>query len=187
MNLAVGIACPVCGHESANVLEFVKDEFGLLIAHRLRCLRCETVYLDTRESAGPEEDLNLELVLDESKAHLATATGCVEEALSLEQSLQIDVAAGVTQLGQAPRLDLADPLPSRVDDLAHVGEGPGLVTVEPESQPQHLLLFEIQNLKRLDQPLSTPGGSGSILGIGGPGVLDEVLEGSVSVFAHRSV
>ena len=65
MNLALGIACPVCGHESANILEFVKDDFGLLIAHRLRCARCETVYLDTRESAGPEEGLSLELVLAE--------------------------------------------------------------------------------------------------------------------------
>ena len=70
MSLAVGIPCPVCGYDEANVLEFLKDEFGVLIAHRLQCLRCETVHLDAREPARLEEDLNLESLLDEVQGRI---------------------------------------------------------------------------------------------------------------------
>ncbi len=66
MNLAVGIPCPGCGHDVANLLEFVKDDSQVLVAHRLQCVRCETVYLEAREPADYEEDFRLELVLDEA-------------------------------------------------------------------------------------------------------------------------
>ncbi len=64
MNLAVGIPCPVCGHDVADLLEFVKDDSQVLVAHRLQCVRCEAVYLEGREPA--EEDSRWELVLDEA-------------------------------------------------------------------------------------------------------------------------
>jgi hypothetical protein len=66
MNLAVGILCPVCGHDVANLVEFVKDDSQILVAHRLQCVRCETVYLEAREPADYEEDFSLEWLLDET-------------------------------------------------------------------------------------------------------------------------
>lgn len=64
MNLAVGIPCPRCGHEVANLLEFVKDDSQVLVANRLQCVRCETVYLEAREPTHHEEDFRLVWVLD---------------------------------------------------------------------------------------------------------------------------
>jgi uncharacterized Zn finger protein len=66
MNLAVGIPCPRCSHDVANLLEFVKDDSQVLVANRLQCLRCETVYLEAREQTDHEQDLHLELVLGEA-------------------------------------------------------------------------------------------------------------------------
>jgi rubredoxin len=65
MNLAIGFCCPECGHDTANILELVMDEFHVLTGHRLQCTRCETVYMETRDSTG-EEELDLELVFDDA-------------------------------------------------------------------------------------------------------------------------
>jgi hypothetical protein len=62
MNLAVGFSCPSCGHDVADVLEFVKDEFQFLTSNRLCCVRCDTVYIETREPKREVEDLALELL-----------------------------------------------------------------------------------------------------------------------------
>lgn len=65
MSLAVGFPCPKCRHEVADVLEFIKDGLQILTAHRLQCIRCSAVYVETRESTK-EEDIGLELLLDEA-------------------------------------------------------------------------------------------------------------------------
>jgi hypothetical protein len=46
----------------ADVLEFVKDEFQFLTSNRLCCVRCDTVYMETREPNRELEDLGLELL-----------------------------------------------------------------------------------------------------------------------------
>lgn len=61
MNLAVGFPCPSCGHDVADVLEFVRDEFQFLTSNRLCCVRCDTVYIETRQSNHEVGDLGLEL------------------------------------------------------------------------------------------------------------------------------
>ncbi len=66
MNLAVGFICPGCGHDTANLLELVMDEFYVLTGHRLQCVRCETVYLEKMDSCEEEDSWDLELELDEA-------------------------------------------------------------------------------------------------------------------------
>jgi uncharacterized Zn finger protein len=66
MNLAIGFPCPECGHETANIVEFVKDEIQILSGFRLHCLLCETVYVETRMSTAQDEDLRSELILDDA-------------------------------------------------------------------------------------------------------------------------
>jgi predicted RNA-binding Zn-ribbon protein involved in translation (DUF1610 family) len=44
MNLAVGFVCPGCGQVQADLLEIERDQNADLLAFRLHCSCCETVF-----------------------------------------------------------------------------------------------------------------------------------------------
>jgi uncharacterized Zn finger protein len=64
MNLAVGFLCHWCGHETANLLELVKDKSHNVIGHLLQCVSCESVYAEMTDCQ--EESLGLESLLEEA-------------------------------------------------------------------------------------------------------------------------
>src|SRR5690606_41864639 len=83
----------------------------------------------------------------------------------LEQVFEIDLAGGVAELGQTPGFDLTDPLPGGVDHFPDIRQGPGLVTIEPEPQPDHLSLLRVEMVQSLDEPVPAPGRGGHRLRI----------------------
>ena len=48
MNLAVGFACPTCGHEEANLLGIERNQDAEVVGFRLGCTSCESVYRESR-------------------------------------------------------------------------------------------------------------------------------------------
>jgi uncharacterized Zn finger protein len=53
MNVAVGFACPGCGQVQADLLEIERDQNADLLAFRLHCACCETVFRELMQVDAP--------------------------------------------------------------------------------------------------------------------------------------
>ena len=92
----------------------------------------------------------------------------------------------VTQACERTGLDLADPLPAQVDQLADLVGGAGLATVEPEAQREDVALTLVEHRQQL-LDLGREHGPGRRLERRlGATVLDEVAELRLAVFADRA-
>jgi uncharacterized Zn finger protein len=53
MNLAFGFTCPGCGQSEAKLLEIERDQNADLLAFRLHCRCCETVFRELMQVDEP--------------------------------------------------------------------------------------------------------------------------------------
>src|SRR3990170_108570 len=108
-----------------------------------------------------------------------------ERAPLLQVILELPRAAGVAELAQRFRLDLADPLACDVELLAHLLEGPRPPVLQPEAELKHAPFASGERVEdRLDLLLQQLMRGGLSRGQGAP-VLDEVAEVRVLLLADR--
>src|SRR6056297_2056222 len=115
--------------------------------------------------------------------------GCrgVGRLLDFEELAQTLRALRMTQLGECLRLDLSDPFPGYPELLAHLFEGLRTSTVEPEAQPDDLLLALGQLAEYLAHGIVQHHAGGGVGGTVDRAVLDEVAEIRFVLLAHRRV
>src|SRR5437867_5950630 len=82
------------------------------------------------------------------RSHEEVLMSCIdgsrEPDRSVQVALQLLALLRAIQLVQRLRFDLADTLARQAHHLADLLEGLRLALVQPETQPQHLLLFRIE-------------------------------------------
>src|ERR1700761_9801911 len=93
----------------------------------------------------------------------------------------------VAKLGHHLALDLADPLAGQTEQLADLVEGARLPVVEPEAQPDHLVLPLIQSGEHAADVGVQQFGDHRVLGGHRFGVLDEVTQRRLLLGADRHV
>ena len=92
----------------------------------------------------------------------------------------------VAEAGEGPGLDLADPLPAQVDQLADLVGGAGLAAVEAEAQREDVALTLVEHREQLLDLGREHRPGGRLERRLGATVLDQVAELGLAVFADRA-
>jgi len=103
--------------------------------------------------------------------------------LAGEECSRAHLHRGVAETCQRAGLDLADPLPAEVDQLADLVGGAGLATVEPEAQREDVALTLVEHREELLDLGREHGPGGRLVGRLGPAVFHQVTELGLTVFA----